>query len=355
MTRMILDIILYGWKLAIVPAFLGLGGGQYNDQARSNENAANTLSGQLGQQQATESAQLNPFFSQEMKAQHSLSPTATGEMLTAAEAGAGGAFGGAEGEMKANAARSGNATGINKSLDEMARDKAKSAAGASEGIAAQDVQGAAQLRQQGAAGMQGLYGTNVSGQLGAMKQANEDVSTETATQGQNWAQQLTQLANLGGSVASDICPAKGSPFLMADGTEKPIETVKVGDLVAGIDDEPQTVEEVQSAEIDTILVTTEDGHVAHNSLIHAFALPKGGFTVAAKSLGKTVLTEKGPSKVVSIVPAGKEWVFNVITTGSHTYRASGVWALGVGDGERRVGSNVWARVNGKLAKEAKLQ
>ena len=331
--------------------FLGLGGGQYNATARENEQNAQALQNQLGQQQQQESAQLNPFFSQEMKAQHSMTPGQQNEMLTAADSGAGAAFGSAQAEVNRNAARTGNATSVTKSLDEMARDKAKSAAGASEGIAAQDVAGAQALRQQGAAGMQGLYGTNVSGQLGAMKQANEDVSTEQATQGQNWASQLTQLANLGGSVASDICPAKGSLFLTADGTEKPVETLKIGDQIAGVDDEPQTIEDIQSAEVDIIKVTTEDGHVVRNSLIHAFALPKGGFTVAARSLGKSILTDKGPSKVVKIEPAGKDWVFNVITNGSHTYRADGVWALGVGDGERRIGANVWAKVNQKMHKE----
>jgi hypothetical protein len=206
MMKLILALLFQG----VIPMFLGLGGGQYNATARANENQAQQLAGNLGSDAATESATLNPFFAQEMRATHSLDPNQQNELLTHAEAGAGGAFGGAEGEMKANAARTGNATTLTKSLDEMARDKAKSAAGTSEGIAAQDVMGAQQLRQQGAAGMQGLYGTNVSGQLGAMKQANEDVATEQATQGQSWLGQLTQLANFGGSVAGDITGGAGA-------------------------------------------------------------------------------------------------------------------------------------------------
>ena len=205
--------------------------------------------------------------------------------------------------------------------------------------------------------MQGLYGTNVSGQLGAMKQANEDVSTEMAAQAPSLMSDLTQVANLGGAVAGDIsgfgklCPAEGSLYLMADGTEKPVEELKVGELIAGIDAEPQTIEEIQSAEIDIIQVITKNGYILRNSLTHAYALPKGGFTVASKSLGKRILTANGPSKVVSVEPAGTAFVFNIITDGSHTYRADGVWALGVGEAERHVGMNVWAKVNHKLAKE----
>jgi hypothetical protein len=347
MMKMILALLFQG----IFPTFLGLGGGQYNAQAKANEAQATGLANQLGTAQTAEGQKLNPFFTNEMNATHEFDPSQTNELLTAAEAGSGGAFGGAEGEMKANAARTGNATSLTKSLDEMARNRGKAAAGASEGIAAQDVTGAKELNQRGAAGMQGLYGTNVSGQLGAMKQANEDVSTEQATQGKDWASQLTSLANLGGSIAGAICPAEGSLYLMADGSEKPVETLEVGELIQGVDDEPQTIEEIQSAEIDIIRVVTDNGHVLRNSLIHAYALPKGGFTVAARSLGKNILTAEGPSKVVSIEPAGKAWVFNIITNGSHTYRADGVWGLGVGDGERQVGSNVWARINHKLAKE----
>jgi len=150
---------------------------------------------QYGSTAAGESSQLNPFFAQEMRAVHSMTPEQQNEMLTAAESGAGGAFGGAEGEMKRNAARTGNATTLTKSLDEMARDKAKVAAGAGEGIAAQDVAGAQQLRQQGAAGMQGLYGTNVGAQLGAMKQSAEDLKNleQAQTQAPSWLQGLSNI------------------------------------------------------------------------------------------------------------------------------------------------------------------
>ena len=347
MMKMILALLLQG----VMPSYMGLGANPTAGAFKSLAGTEATTAGQLGSNASTEGAQLNPFFTQEMNAKHSLDPNQQNELLTTAEAGAGGAFGGAEGMINANAARTGNATTLTKSLDEMAREKAKSAAGASEGIAAQDITGAKALNQQGAAGLQGLYGTNVSGQLGAMKQADEDVSTEMAAQAPSLMSDINQVGQLGGNIAGAICPAEGSMYLMADGTEKPVEELKVGELIAGIDAEPQTIEEIQSAEIDIIQVITKNGYILRNSLIHAYALPKGGFTVAAKSLGKRILTATGPSKVVSVEPAGTAFVFNIITDGSHTYRADGVWGLGVGDGERQVGSNVWARINHKLAKE----
>src|ERR1035437_9815432 len=186
------------------------GGGQYNGQARANEAQDQQAAGQFGGQSATEGATLNPFFSQEMRAKHSRDANQQNELLTNAEAGSGGACGGAEGVMNADAARTGNATTLTKSLDEMARDKAKVAAGASEGIAGQDIMGAKTLNQEGAKGLEGLYGTNVSGQLGAMKQADEGIKTEQATQGQNWLQQLDSIANFGKDVAGDITGGKAA-------------------------------------------------------------------------------------------------------------------------------------------------
>lgn len=200
MMRFILTLLFQG----IVPCFIGLGGGQYLGQAKQNENVAQQAASQYGSSAAGEGALLNPFFANEMRAQHSMTPEQSDEMLTAAESGAGGAFGGAEGELKNNAARTGNSTALGKSLDEMARNRAKAGATASEGIAAQDVAGAQQLRQQGAAGLQGLYGTNVNGQLGAMKAADEGIKTEMAATGPNWLQQLDQIAKFGGDVAGDI-------------------------------------------------------------------------------------------------------------------------------------------------------
>jgi len=162
------------------PMFLGFGANPALNQFKAEQATADTAEGQYGSSAAGEGAQLNPFFSQEMRAEHAFTPGQSNEMLTAAEGGAGGAFGGAEGEINRNAARTNNATGVTKSLDEMARDKSKAAAGASEGIAAADVTGAKQLNQEGAAGLEGLYGKNVSGQLDAMKDATQDISGEMA-------------------------------------------------------------------------------------------------------------------------------------------------------------------------------
>ena len=175
---------------------------------KNQANQAGTVAGQFGSQAGTEGAQLNPFLTQEMKAQHGLTPGQQNEMLTASEAGAGGALGGLGAGIQTNASRTGNATGVGKTLDEMARDRSKAAAGASENIAAQDVMGAKQEQQQGAAGMQGLYGTNVGGQLSAMKQQGQDISAAANMTSSPFAD-LANVAGLGASVGGAVAKAVG--------------------------------------------------------------------------------------------------------------------------------------------------
>jgi hypothetical protein len=156
-----------------------------------------------------------------------------------------------------------------------------------------------------------------------------------------------------GNIAGAICPAKGSLYLVPGDKEVPVETLKVGDEIMGIDGEAQVIEEIQTAQVPILRVTTDNGFTARNSRVHAFALPAGGFVVAIHALGKTLLTTTGKGKVISVEDAGVETVFNIITNGSHTYRADGIWALGVGEAERCVSMSTWNRIGDKLTSSKK--
>jgi hypothetical protein len=57
--------------------------------------------------------------------------------------------------------------------------------------------------------MQGLYGTNVGAQLGAMKQAASDVQLENEMKPATWLSQLDQMAKFGGDIAKDITNPQG--------------------------------------------------------------------------------------------------------------------------------------------------
>ncbi len=151
-----------------------------------------------------------------------------------------------------------------------------------------------------------------------------------------------------GNIAGAICPAEGSLYLVPGDKEVPVETLKVGDKITGIDGEAQVIEEIQTAQAPILRITTDNGFTARNSRVHAYALPAGGFVVAIHALGKTLLTTAGKGKVISVEDAGTATVFNIITNGSHTYRADGIWALGVGEAERHVSMATWNRIGDKL-------
>jgi hypothetical protein len=150
-----------------------------------------------------------------------------------------------------------------------------------------------------------------------------------------------------GGAGAAMCPARGSLYLMADGTEKAVESLEVGEYIAGIDGDSVLIEEIQSAESPVLRIETDDGHVLTCSRVHAFAQPVGGFVVAMHSMGKMVLTSSR-SKIVSVDPAGSAKVFNIITDGSHTYRANGMWSLGVGEAERQVSMDRWNSIGEKM-------
>lgn len=194
-----------------------------------------------------------------------------------------------------------------------------------------------------ASGQSKLYGTS----LGVQEDAAKTPGFLDTLEG--------QLVGAGDAAIGAFCPAEGSLYLMADGSERPVESLQVGDLIMSIDDEPQIIEEIQSGIANILLTQTEDGHLIRTSPTHAFALPRGGFVIASRSAGKTIVTKGGFSKVSNVqMLKVKAYVFNVITDGSHTYRANGLWSLGVGDAERHVGMNEWAAIGGRMCHELEV-
>ena len=179
---------------------------------------------------------------------------------------------------------------------------------------------------------------NQQGQL-----ANSVLGTaETAAQTPSFMDELGQ--GLIGGAGAALCPAQGTLYLMADATEAPVERLKAGDEVMGIDGAAEEVLEIQTAVSLVLRVETEGGHSVRVSRAHAFALPRGGFVEASDCLGKTVVTGSEGGRIKSVMPDGEDTVYNVITNGSHTYRANGYWSLGVGEAERATSMNEWDKI-----------
>lgn len=175
--------------------------------AKTAAGQAQEAAGEYGAEAQGAESQLAPFYSQEMRARHLYDPTQLNQLLTSAGAGQEGATAGLEGEAKLQAARTRNASGFTKSLDQIAREKEKASAGMSEGIAAQDVMGAKELQQKGAAGMSGLFNTDVGAQLKAMGQQTEDINAEVEAGKSGWLQQAMGVLNTVGGLGSQAAGA----------------------------------------------------------------------------------------------------------------------------------------------------
>lgn len=150
--------------------------------------AANTASG-LGANANGISSTVTPFLTNELEHPQGFSQADMSAQTAAAMGGAGGANAGIVGEANQQAATSRNAGGFQAALDDAARSRDKAAAGASEGIAANNAQLKQTQQQDAASGLQKMYGTDTSGMLDAMGQQNQDINAQVNAGNSGWLQQ----------------------------------------------------------------------------------------------------------------------------------------------------------------------
>ena len=148
---------------------------------------------QLGANAQGIGANLTPFLTQEMLHPQGIGQTGLSAEEAAAQAGAGGAASGLTGAANQRAAVSRNAGGFSGALDEVARERMKAAAGSSEGITAQNEQLKQTQANQGAEGLNSLYGTDTSGMLGAQGHEAEDINAQVNAGKTGWLQNATGL------------------------------------------------------------------------------------------------------------------------------------------------------------------
>lgn len=173
-------------------------------QASKAYDQAYNTAGMLGADASNIGAGLTPFLTQEMLHPQGFGQQGLSAMTANAMGGAGGATSGLTGQAMQRAAASHNSGGYQAALDDAARERTKAAAGASEGIAANNEQLKQQQMQEGARGLQGMYNTDTSGMLGAMRIEPEDINAEmnAIKTGPQWLNNYGQWANATSKLAS---------------------------------------------------------------------------------------------------------------------------------------------------------
>ena len=157
-------------------------------QASNAATQAGATGAELGSEAQGIGANLTPFLTSEMLHPQGLGQEGITAETGAALGGAGGAHAGLVGGAMQRAAASRNSGGFQAALDDAARSRMKAAAGASEGIAAGNENLKQQQMQEGARGLQGLYGTDTSGMLSGMGQQAPDINAEVNAGKSGWLQ-----------------------------------------------------------------------------------------------------------------------------------------------------------------------
>lgn len=162
-------------------------------QANNLQGTAGTQAAQANSSAAGVNSTLNPFLTSELLHPQGFSQGDTTSMLSAGQAGAGGATAGVTGQANLTAARTRNAGGFGSALDAAARSRQQAAAGSSEGIAGQNAQLKQTQQQAGASGLQGLYNTDSSNALKALGIQDSAIGTETQAGNSGWLQNATNV------------------------------------------------------------------------------------------------------------------------------------------------------------------
>jgi hypothetical protein len=132
----------------------------------------------------------------------------------------------------------------------------------------------------------------------------------------------------GGQVgAAAMCPVQGSLILLQDGSEIPVENLKAGDELRGIDGKPCPVNSSKAVAAQAIELRGSRG-LARVSSDHTFMLAEGGYEFSTNSNGKRLLYGDGDSVIIAnSLDIGMQTVYVLDIGGSHTYRTDGFWSL----------------------------
>jgi hypothetical protein len=170
-------------------------------QTSNAYNQANNTSATLGGEGQAIGANLTPFLTQEMLHPQGLGQQGITAETSAALGGAGGAMSAFNGEAAQRAGASRNAGGFQAALDDASRQRMKAAAGASEGIQAQNENLKQTQQQEGAKGLQGMYGTDTSGMLESQGQETNDINAGVNASKSGWLQNAGALLGDAAGVA----------------------------------------------------------------------------------------------------------------------------------------------------------
>jgi hypothetical protein len=177
--------------------------------AKKNAQTATDTASGFGSTAAQIGSTLIPGLERDANNPTGFTPVQKNNMLVASQEGVGGAGSGITGQANLTAARTRNAGGFARALDEAARIKGRTLSSNALGVENEDARVALQRQQEARRALQGLYGTDTSAQLHAMGLANEDLNTALAAGRQGWLQDTEGVINTLSGAAKAAAPYFG--------------------------------------------------------------------------------------------------------------------------------------------------
>jgi len=153
----------------------------------------------------------------------------------------------------------------------------------------------------------------------------------------------------------DLCFGAGTPVLMADGSHRAIEEIKVGDLVLSKSEstgevDPRKVVQTFVKEAPSTLVLTLGKEIVQTTNEHPFYVLGRGFVPAASiGIGNSIVTRAGPP--VKLIASGKGFaarVYNFEVEEFHTYfvGSEALWVHNACSRLISLGNGVWQSTGG---------
>lgn len=177
--------------------------------AKKNATTSNDVASGFGSTASQIGSSLIPGLEREAQNPQGFTPVQKNNMLVASQQAVGGANSGITGQANLAAARTRNAGGFARALDEAARQKGRQLSTNALGVQNEDARVALQRQQDAQHQLSGLYGTSTGDQLKAMGLSDEALNTELKAGQSGWYQNaiggLDTLAN----VAKAFKPAGG--------------------------------------------------------------------------------------------------------------------------------------------------
>jgi len=136
-------------------------------------------------------------------------PTDLNNMLVSSQEAVGGSNAGVTGEANLAAARTRNAGGFGRVLDEAARIKGRQLSTNALNVQNENARLKQQKQQEARTGLEHLYGVDTSAQLGEGKLANEDLNTALEAGKSGWQQNAMGWMNTAANVAKAFKPESG--------------------------------------------------------------------------------------------------------------------------------------------------